>query len=113
MENNEYEKIMNEIEKIKFHNRSIITLLGMLNEEEITNPTIQETVVTFDLSKKDLREFTSLVKNYNGNNLIFEQEASNINPIFSKMNIIAILKSLVTSQMFKEESLEILNFYEE
>ncbi|RLL47836.1 hypothetical protein D8M04_00720 [Oceanobacillus piezotolerans] len=111
MESIEYKNLMQEIEKIKFHNISLITLVGLLNEDKMSEPTIYETVVTFDLSKRDLREFTKLIQNYNGNNCTFEQKALRINPIFTQTNIISILKSLVVSGMFKEKCLDILNSY--
>ena len=103
---------MQEIEKIKFHNTSLLTLVGLLNDDKMTEPTIYETVVTFDLSKKDLREFTKLIQSYNGNNFAFEQKALLINPIFSQTNIISIVKSFVVAGMFKEKCLDILNSYE-
>lgn len=103
---------MQEIEKIKFHNISLITLVGLLNDDELSDqPTIYETVVTFDLSKRDLRELTKLIQNYNGNNFALEQKAIRINPIFTQTNIISIMKSLVVTGMFKEKCLEILNSY--
>ena len=102
---------MQEIEKIKFHNTSLLTLVGLLNDDKITEPTIYETVVTFDLSKEDLREFTKLIQSYNGNNFALEQKALLINPIFSQTNIISIVKSLLVTGMFKEKCLAILNSY--
>lgn len=112
LESNEYKLLLDEIEKLKFHNTSLLTLIGLLHTEDIKEPTIQETVVLFDLSKKDLREFSALVKNYNGNNLAFEQKALRINPIFIRRNIISILKSFIVSEMLLEKSREILNSYE-
>lgn len=112
MENSEFKKIIDEIEKVKFHNISIITLLGLLNDDKMAQPTIQETVVTFDLSKNDLREFTKLIQNYDSNNFAFEKYALEINPVFTKKNIISILKSFVVSQMLEEKCLEILKSYE-
>ncbi|UTI85881.1 hypothetical protein NIT60_05250 [Mammaliicoccus sciuri] len=112
MESNEYKLLLDEIEKLKFHNTSLLTLIGLLHTEDMKESTIQETVVLFDLSKKDLREFSALVKNYNGNNLAFEQKALRINPIFIRRNIISILKSFIVSEMLLEKSREILNSYE-
>lgn len=112
LESNEYKILLDEIEKLKFHNTSLLTLIGLLHAKDMKEPTIHETVVLFDLSKKDLREFSALVKNYNGNNLAFEQKALKINPIFKRRNIIFILKSFIVSEMFLEKSQEILNSYE-
>ncbi|GGI42651.1 hypothetical protein [Mammaliicoccus stepanovicii] len=112
MENNQYKLLLDEIEKLKFHNTSLLTLIGLLHTEDMKEPTIQETVVLFDLSKKDLREFSTLIKNYNGNNFALEQKALKINPIFKRRNIISILKSFIISEMFQEKSQEILNSYE-
>ena len=108
----EYKKLMEEIEKIKFHNISLITLVGLLNEERMTEPTIYETVVTYDLSKRDLREFTKLIKNFDENKFVFEQEALKINPVFSQNNIISIIKSMVASGMLKDKCSDILKAYE-
>lgn len=112
MESNEYKLLLDEIEKLRFHNTNLLTLIGLLHDEEMKEPTIQETIVLFNLSKKDLREFSTLVKNYNGNNFVLEQEALKINPIFKRRNIISILKSFIISEMFQEKSKEILNSYE-
>ncbi len=111
MESAEYKMLMKEIEKIKWHNTSLITLVALLNEEKMTEPTIYETVVTYDLSKKDLRELTKLIQQYEGNNFVLEQKALKINPIFSQANIISIIKSLVASGMLKEKCLDILKSY--
>jgi len=112
LESNEYKLLLSEIEKLKFHNNSLLTLIGLLNDNQMQQPTIQETVVMFDLSKNDLRELTKLVQSYEGNNFAMEQKALKINPIFKKDNIISILKSFVTSGMFEKQSKKILKSYE-
>ncbi|WP_411843111.1 hypothetical protein [Salinicoccus sp. HZC-1] len=112
MESNEYKQLLAEIEKLKFHNTSLLTLVGLLNDEKMQEPTIQETVVMFDLSKDDLRELTKLIQSYEGNNFALEQKALKINPIFKKQNIISIVKSFVTSGMFEKKSKEIIKSYE-
>jgi hypothetical protein len=109
--NNEYEKLLAEIEKLKFHNTNLLTLIGTLHDEQMQQPTIHETIVMLDLSKNDLREFTELVQNYNGNNYKLEQDALNINPVFRKNNIISILKAFITSEMLVDKSKEILKSY--
>ncbi|MCP3033134.1 hypothetical protein LF817_17555 [Halobacillus sp. A1] len=111
MENNEYKELLAEIEKLKFHNRSLLTLVALLNDDKMQEPTIHETVVTYDLSKKDLKELTKLIQKYDGNNFALEQKALKINPIFNRNNIISIVKSLVVSSLFKEKGLEILESY--
>ncbi|WP_283092951.1 hypothetical protein [Planococcus alpniumensis] len=40
MESVEYKKLMAEIEKLKFHNISLLTLVGLLNDEKMQEPTI-------------------------------------------------------------------------
>ncbi|MDX1807317.1 MAG: hypothetical protein R3267_09865 [Paenisporosarcina sp.] len=112
MESNEYKQLLAEIEKIKFHNISLLTLVGLLSDEKMQEPTIHETVVTFDLSKNDLREFTKLIQGYDGNNLALEQKALKINPVFKRNNIISIVKSYVASEMLQKNSMEILKSYE-
>lgn len=112
MINNEYEKLLAEIEKLKFHNTSLLTLIGSLHEDQMQQPTIHETVVMFDLSKSDLRDFTELVKNYDGNNYKLEEAALKINPVFRKNNIIPILKSFIFSEMLVDKSTEIINSYQ-
>ncbi len=112
MVDTEYQKLLTEIEKIKFHNTSLLTLVGLLNDDKMQEPTIHETVVMFDLSKNDLREITKLIQSYDGNNFALEQKALIINPIFKRNNIISIVKSLVVSGMFVEKCMEILNSYD-
>ena len=108
----EYKKLMKEIAKIKFRNTSLITLVGLLNEGKMAEPTIYETVVTYDLSKKDLRKFTKLIQHFEGNKFVFEQKALKINPVFSQTNIISIIKSMTASGMLREKCSEILKAYE-
>lgn len=105
--------LIDEIEKVKFHNRSIITLLGLLHEEKMNKTTIHEAVVLFDLSKNDLRELKTLILDYDGNNFSLEQKALLINPIFKKENLIFIIESFVNTGMFVEKGNEILSNYEQ
>lgn len=111
MESNEYKRLMAEVEKIKFHNTSLLTLIGLLKDEKMQQPTIQETVVMFDLSKNDLRELTKLIQSYEGNIFALEQKALKINLIFKKENIISIVKSFITSGMLEKKCNEILESY--
>lgn len=110
--NNEYEKLIAEIEKLKFHNTNLLTLIGTLHDEQMQQPTIHETIVMFDLSKNDLREFTDLVQNYDGSNYKLEEDALKVNPVFRKNNIISILKSFITSEMLVDKSKEIIKSYD-
>lgn len=112
LNNNEYEHLLAEIEKLKFHNTSLLTLIGSLHNEQMQQLTIHETVVMLDLSKNDLRGFTRLVQNYNGNNYKLEEDALKINPVFRKNNIISMLKSFITSEMLVDKSNEIIKAYE-
>lgn len=108
----QYQELSDEIEKVKFHNRSLWTLLGLLHEEEMEKTTIYEAVVLFDLSKKDLRELKTLILNYNGNNFALEQKSLLINPVLTKDNLIFIIKSFVNAEMFIKQGDEILNNYD-
>ena len=112
MESNEYKQLLAEIEKLKFHNTTLLTLIGLLNDDKMQKPTIHETVVMFDLSKNDLRELSKLIQSYEGNNFALEQKALKINPIFKRNNLIGIVKSFVASGMFEKKSMEILKSYE-
>ncbi len=107
-----YQELSDEIEKVKFHNRSLLTLLGLLNEEKMEKITIYEAVVMFDLSKKDLRELKTLIMDYNGNNFALEQKALMINPVLTKNNLIFIIKSFANTEMFIKQASEILNNYD-
>lgn len=68
----DYQYLIDEIEKLKFHNRSLLTRIGNLHEEELENTTIHEAVVSFDLSKNDLRGLKELIINYDKNRFAFE-----------------------------------------
>jgi hypothetical protein len=89
-----------------------LTLLGLLHEEEMKKPTIYETVVLYDLSKNDLRELKTLIMNYNGNNFALEQKALLINPVFTRDNLIFIIKSFVNTDMFVKQGNDILSNYQ-
>ncbi|QMT18916.1 hypothetical protein H1Q58_08150 [Planococcus maritimus] len=112
MESNEYKQLIAEIEKLKFHNSTMLTLMGLVNEDKMQTLTIHENIVMFDLSKNDFRELTKLIQSYNGNNFALEQKALKINPIFKRKNLIGIIKSFVVSEMLLEKSLKILKSYE-
>lgn len=107
-----YQELSDEIEKIKFHNRSLLTLLGLLYEEGMEKTTIYEAVVLFDLSKNDLRKIKTLILNYDGNNFSLEQNALLINPILKKDNLIFIIKSFVNADMFIKQGNAIIKNYE-
>lgn len=107
----DYQYLIDEIEKLKFHNRSLLTLIGHLNEEELENTTIHEAVVSFDLSKNDLRELKELIMNYDKNRFAFEQKALLINPVFSRDNLLFIIECFVNSEMFTTMGNEILDDY--
>ena len=107
-----YQELSDEIEKIKFHNRSLLTLLGLLNEDKMEKTTIYEAVVLFDLSKKDLRELKTLIMDYSGNNFALEQKALLINPVLTRDNLLFIIKSFVNAEMFIKRGNEILNNYD-
>ncbi|MHA6261509.1 hypothetical protein ACXYMX_16740 [Sporosarcina sp. CAU 1771] len=107
-----YRELSAEIEKVKFHNRSLLTLLGLLNEKKMVNTTIYEAVVLFDLSKSNLRGLKTLILDYNGNNFALEQKALLINPVLTKDNLVFIIKSFVNADMFIKQGNEILNNYD-
>jgi len=108
----ELQELRDEIEKIKFHNRSLWTFIGLLHEEEMEKTTIYEAVVLFDLSKKDLKELKTLIQHYNGNTFVLEQKALLINPVLTKRNLIFIIQSFVNAEMFITKGNEILHHYD-
>lgn len=112
MESNEHKQLMAEIEKLKFHNSTLLTLMGLVNEDKMQTLTIHEAIVMFDLSKNDFRELTKLIQSYEGNNFAFEQKALEINLVFKRKNLIGIVQSFVASEMLVEKSLRILKSYE-
>lgn len=107
----DYQYLIDEIEKLKFHNRSLLTLIGNLHEEELENTTIHEAVISFDLSKTDLRQLKELIMNYDKNRFAFEQKALLINPVFSRDNLLFIIECFVNSEMFTTMGNEILDDY--
>lgn len=107
----DYQYLIDEIEKLKFHNRSLLTLIGNLHEEELENTTIHEAVVSFDLSKNDLRGLKELIINYDKNRFAFEQKALLINPVFSRDNLLFIIECFIHSEMFITMGNEILDDY--
>lgn len=107
----DYQYLIDEIEKLKFHNRSLLTLIGNLHEEELENTSIHEAVVSFDLSKNDLRDLKELIMNYDKNRFAFEQKALLINPVFSRDNLLFIIQCFINSEMFINMGNEILDDY--
>lgn len=80
-------------------------------KKELKNITIHEAVVSFDLSKNDLRELKELIMNYDKNQFVFEQKALLINPVFFRNNLLFIIECFVRSEMFTTMGNEILNDY--
>lgn len=112
MSDKNYTYLIEEIEKLKFHNQTLLTLLGNLQPDAMENTTIHKAVILFDLSKSDLRGLKDLIINYDHNRFAFEQKALLINPVFSKDNLLFIVNSFVSSEILTTFGNEILNDYE-
>ncbi|QNR20734.1 hypothetical protein HNY42_07205 [Exiguobacterium sp. Helios] len=112
MSDKKYTYLIEEIEKLKFHNRTLLTLLGNLNPDALENTTIHEAVILFDLSKNDLRELKDLIIHYDRNRFVFEQKALMINPVLSTDNLLFLVKSFVNSEMLTAIGNTILTDYE-
>lgn len=106
-----YKFLIDEIEKVKFHNRSLLTLLGNIHKEAMEKTTIHEAIIFYDLSKTDLRELKDLIMNYDKNQFAFEQKALMINPVFTIDNLLFIVKSFVNTEMFITMGNKILEDY--
>lgn len=104
MQSSEYEALKSEIEKLKYHNTNLLMLIGSLHKDGIRQPSIHETIVIFDVSKSDLRGFTDLIKNYDGNHSELEKKALKINPVFKRDTIIFMIKSFIASEILQEQS---------
>ena len=112
MSDENYTYLIEEIEKLKFHNRTLLTLLGNLHPDAMEDTTIHEAVILIDLSKNDLRKLKDLIINYDQNRFAFEQKALLINPVFSKDNLLFLVNSFVNSEMLIANGNTILSDYE-
>jgi len=112
MSDKKYDYLIEEIEKLKFHNRTLLTLLGNLHQDAMEDTTIHESIILFDLSKNDLRELKDLIMHHDQNRFAFEQKALMINPVFSKDSLLFLVKSFVNSEMFTTIGNTILSDYE-
>ncbi|WP_211654212.1 hypothetical protein [Planococcus alpniumensis] len=112
MGHDEAERLHQEIEKLKFHNRTLLVLLGNLLEEKMQEPTIHEAIVVHDLSKAELQVFTQLIRGYSGDIKAFEQQAAGMGPKFTNLTVKGLLRGFAGSGMLSGKCEEILQSYE-
>ncbi|MGM0898003.1 MAG: hypothetical protein ACQEV0_08885 [Bacillota bacterium] len=111
MDHEESSALRQEIEKLKFHNRTLMTWIGNMLEDKSQALTIHEAIVMHDLSKEDLQCLERLISGFNGDISVFEQLAKEVNPTFTKASIVGILQAFIVSGVLEEKSREILRFY--
>ncbi len=112
MEQGELKSLREEIEKLKFHNRTLLTLLGQLLEEDMHDPSIHEAIVVHDLSKAELQEFTQLIRDYEGDMKAFKQQSANLVPKFTDLTVKGLLQAFIGSNMMTDKCESILQSYE-
>lgn len=112
MRDGESESLHQEIEKLKFHNWTLLALLGDVLEDKMREPTIHEVIVVHDLSKAELQEFTQLIRGYSGDIKAFEQHASGMGHKFTNLTVKGLLQGFAGSGMLSDKCEEILQSYE-
>ncbi|MBU9674378.1 hypothetical protein KQ939_15440 [Planococcus sp. CP5-4] len=112
MGDDEAERLHQEIEKLKFHNRTLLVLLGNLLEEKMQEPTIHEAIVVHDLSKPELQAFTQLIRDYEGDVKAFQQQASGMGHKFTGLTVKGLLQAFIESEILAGKCEEILQSYE-
>lgn len=111
MDHDESERLHKEIEKLKFHNRTLLALLGELLKGQMQKPTIHEAIVVHDLSKPELQAFTQLIRDYEGDVKAFEQQATAMGSKFTDLAVKGLLKAFMGSGMLAGKCKEILQAY--
>ncbi|WP_434399371.1 hypothetical protein M1Q06_08890 [Planococcus sp. 11815] len=112
MEQIELKSLHQEIEKLKFHNRTLLALLGDALEDKMREPTIHEAIVVHDLSKAELQEFTQLIRGYSGDIKAFEQQAAGLGHKFTNLTVKGLLQGFAGSGVLSGKCEEILQSYE-
>jgi len=112
MRDGESESLHQEIEKLKFHNRTLLALLGDVMEDKMREPTIHEAILVHDLSKAELQEFTQLIRNYSGGIEAFEQQAAGMGHKFTRMTVKGLLEGFAGSGILSGKCEEILQSFE-
>lgn len=112
MGHDESVRLHKEIEKLKFHNRTLLALLGDVLEDKMRQPTIHEAIVVHDLSKLELQEFTQLIRDYSGDARAFEQQATGMGHKFTRAAVQGLLQALNASGMFSGKCEELLQSFE-
>ncbi|MEZ0480017.1 hypothetical protein [Planococcus sp. SSTMD024] len=112
MEHAELRSLHEEVEKLKFHNRTLQALLGQLLEEKMQDPTIHEAIVVHDLSKAELQAFTQLIRGCEGDVKAFKQQAANLGPKFTDLVVKGLLQAFMGSTRLTGKCEEILQSYE-
>ncbi|PKG45585.1 MULTISPECIES: hypothetical protein [unclassified Planococcus (in: firmicutes)] len=108
----ESESLHEEIEKLKFHNRTLLALLGDVMEDKMREPTIHEAIVVHDLSKTELQQFTQLIRGYNGDINAFKQQAASMGPKFTNLTVTGLMQGFAGSGILSGKCEEILQSYE-
>lgn len=101
MQNKEYEFLTNEIEKLKFHNSTLLNLINS-GDSQKNKINIYEMILTFDLTKHEFNNLSLLINNFE-NKESFEENAKKINSNFHHKNLIHILKTFINSNVNKEK----------
>lgn len=112
MEQSELKSLHQEIEKLKFHNRTLLALIGDVLEDKMREPTIHEAIVVHDLSKAELQEFTQLIRSYSGDIKAFEQQTAGMGSKFTNLTVTGLLQAFSGSGMLSGKCEEILQSYE-
>ncbi|MFP8782446.1 hypothetical protein [Planococcus plakortidis] len=112
MEQSELKSLHKEIEKLKFHNRTLLALLGEVLEDKMHEPTVYEAIVVHDLSKAELQGFTQLIRGYSGDIKAFEQQAAGLGHKFTNLTVKGLLQGFAGSGMLSGKCEEILKSYE-
>lgn len=112
MEHDDLKSLREEIEKLKFHNRTLLALIGQLLGEGMETPTIHEAIVVHDLSKAELQEFTQLIRGCEGNVKAFKEQAANLGPKFTDLTVKGLLQAFIGSNVLTDKCESILPSYE-
>lgn len=86
-----------DIDKLKFHNFTLLTIIGSVMEGDAVTPSLQEASVLFDLSKQELRAIIALVSDYDGDLAAFKSNAAQICDTVSEQNVMYIVEGIENS----------------
>ena len=90
-------KMRADIDKLKSHNFTLLTIIGSIIDGNAVLPSLQEASVLFDLSKQELRDIIALVSDYDGDLAAFKSKSAQVCDTVTEQSVMYIVSGIKNS----------------